>query len=283
MEDNVLDTSPTERTTPQTRDQLNLKEFILLFESQPEIWDVSHEHFTNKVKRAQAYQKLLVVFKRIKPHATTDDVRKKINSLRSNYRKELRKTLVSQRSGAETDHVYKPRSWVFHMLNFLRKTDQRIRQNQLSSYDEFQDGDGHNSQASGSVYFSSLNYIPPAKREKKLFLTEQTEPFEEIDITLPSQSEKSRQGIKQNLNLTALYWTQKLEKMDSLQRIYAEKAINNILFEAEMGMLRRNSVQINVTTSVGPQTPSSFALSPSSNAVNSATSSPNYISYHQEQ
>lgn len=44
---------------------------------------------------------------------------------------------------------------------------------------------------------------------------------------------------------TALYWTEKLSRLSNTQRIYAEKAINEILFEAELGTLNKHSVKIN--------------------------------------
>lgn len=46
------------------------------------------------------------MFKEIKSDATVDDVRKKINTLRSNYRKILKK-------------IEDSKCWVFHGLNFL--------------------------------------------------------------------------------------------------------------------------------------------------------------------
>lgn len=43
----------------------------------------------------------------------------------------------------------------------------------------------------------------------------------------------------------AKVWTSKLKTLDSNQRIFAEKAINDVMFEAQLGTLNRNSVQIN--------------------------------------
>lgn len=46
-------------------------------------------------------------------------------------------------------------------------------------------------------------------------------------------------------NATAIYWTEKLASLNNTQRIYAEKAINEILLEAELGNLNKHSVKIN--------------------------------------
>jgi len=49
--------------------------------------------------------KLLIIFTKMKSNATRNDVRKKINSLRSNYRKELKKILSSKHSGTGINDV----------------------------------------------------------------------------------------------------------------------------------------------------------------------------------
>lgn len=45
-------------------------------------------------------------------------------------------------------------------------------------------------------------------------------------------------------------WASKLKTLDSNQKIFAEKAINDVLFEAQLGTLNRNSVQINPQSTI---------------------------------
>lgn len=87
----------------------------------------------NKIKRNLALDKLCIIYNKIKSGASRADVRRKINTLRSNYRKGLKKIVASKRSGAGTEEVYQPTSWVFHALKFLHKFEQPVNTNiQLS-------------------------------------------------------------------------------------------------------------------------------------------------------
>jgi hypothetical protein len=65
----------------------------------------------------------------MKPGANRADVRRKINTLRSNYRKELKKVATSKRSGSDTNVVYQPISWVFHVLKVLHNCEQPVNAN----------------------------------------------------------------------------------------------------------------------------------------------------------
>lgn len=97
------------------------KEFIISWEALPLLWDKREKDYLNKYKRNEALEKLLEIYKNIKPGATIQDVKNKINTLRSNYRRDLKKIIASQRSGAGADQVYTPKSWTFEYLRFLDK------------------------------------------------------------------------------------------------------------------------------------------------------------------
>lgn len=84
--DEALPPPPTSLPPPPIEIE---KEFILSFESLPELWDKTHTLYCNKYKRNDALRKLLDIYIKVKPGATIEDVKKKINVLRSNYRREL--------------------------------------------------------------------------------------------------------------------------------------------------------------------------------------------------
>jgi nitrogen fixation-related uncharacterized protein len=57
----------------------------------PTLWNVKSKQYHDRDKKNSAYQTLLVKYKEMYPDATKD-VKKKINSLRTNYRKEPQTT-----------------------------------------------------------------------------------------------------------------------------------------------------------------------------------------------
>jgi hypothetical protein len=98
-------------------------------EAIPELWNPTSPSYLNKTKKNIALDKLLNIYIKIKPRASHADVRRKINTLRCNYRKELRRIVSSKRSGSSADEVHEPTSWVIYALQFLDKFEQPVNAN----------------------------------------------------------------------------------------------------------------------------------------------------------
>jgi len=109
------------QTVPLGSREISLREFIEIYEILPELWDPEDPLYKSKKKSNLALDNVVIVFDKIKPNATRNDVRKKINILRSNYRKELKEILESERSKSSTDDVCELLSWKFHSLKFPKK------------------------------------------------------------------------------------------------------------------------------------------------------------------
>ncbi|XP_063366366.1 uncharacterized protein LOC134654825 [Cydia amplana] len=286
METDVLVTPPVAETEKRTFDE----QFITEFETLSELWNSHHQDYTNKLKRQKGYNKLLTVFKRYKPNATVDDVRKKINSLRSNYRRELRRIAETHRNG----DVYTPRSKSFKLLSFLYDTEMPdyTEQNpqtvdvfvkceepetteslhlsmspvhEAFDYDSISPTQTSKSEQPASQPVRSPIYqqvVHPLLQTAK----ETFHDYNSISASPTIQDSKSNvcepaflssarnpyQQVQPLQDTTAWslahIWSQKLEKMEPMQRLLAEKAINDVLFEAELGNLNRNSVKINECT-----------------------------------
>lgn len=102
-----------------------LREFIELYKSQPCLWKTKSPDYLNKVKKHEAYSKLVDLIKPNFRDADKEFVIRKINTIRGCFRKELNKV-----RGAGSDTVYKPSLWYFDLLKFT--CDQEISRSSSS-------------------------------------------------------------------------------------------------------------------------------------------------------
>lgn len=114
------------------RDQL--EEFIQCYRSETCLWQTKSKDYHDRNKKNAAYNRLVEKYKIIDPNANRDIVVKKINNLRTAYKKELNKMKQSIKSGAGTDELYTPHLWYFDLLKFLY--DQEIPRPSVSNINE---------------------------------------------------------------------------------------------------------------------------------------------------
>ncbi|KAL1457090.1 hypothetical protein WDU94_001757 [Cyamophila willieti] len=95
-----------------------LREFLALYKSLPELWNTNSEEYKDRWRKSQGYEILVTKYKELYPTATRDDVTKRLNCLRTNYRKERRRIRnITEQLG----HEYEVQSnvWYYHDLKFL--------------------------------------------------------------------------------------------------------------------------------------------------------------------
>lgn len=74
----------------------------------------------NKHKKSIALQKILSALKKYKPDYTEDNLKKKINILRTNFNREFQKIEGKKRSGASSDDIPEPTLWYYNELLFIK-------------------------------------------------------------------------------------------------------------------------------------------------------------------
>jgi hypothetical protein len=74
---------------------------------------VKSDYYKNKQLKEECYKKLTEILKANDPDASIANTKRKINSLRSAYRRELKKLEASRKSGAGLDDIYIPTLWYF--------------------------------------------------------------------------------------------------------------------------------------------------------------------------
>lgn len=104
-----------------------LSEFIDLYRQLPEVWKVKSDAYKNRNLKNLAYEKLITKLKEVETNVDRDKVRKKINVLRTAYRRELKKVMTSYKSDSGTECVYEPSLWYFQELDFLRDQESQVQ------------------------------------------------------------------------------------------------------------------------------------------------------------
>lgn len=112
-----------------------LRKFIEIYKSLPELWLIKGEFYHNKPVKQKAYETLLEKLKEVEPDATIDVVKKKINTIRTCYSRELKKIKQSEESGLD-DEVYKTSLWYYNDLNFLRHQDTQKDENSMQELEK---------------------------------------------------------------------------------------------------------------------------------------------------
>lgn len=128
----MAEQTPRDKQTPRDF----LREFIELYKSFPCLWLVKSKEYSDRNKKSLAYEEMVKKYKEFDPSADRNTVVKKINALRTVYKKELSKVNNSSKSGAGADEIYKPSLWYFDLLHFLNDQDSRPTRNTMDDEDE---------------------------------------------------------------------------------------------------------------------------------------------------
>ncbi|KAL1516305.1 hypothetical protein ABEB36_000224 [Hypothenemus hampei] len=230
-----------------------LSEFIKLYRSFPCLWQIKSKQYSDRDKKRQAYDILIQKYKEVDHAAKKETIIKKINSLRTVYRKELSKVNNSIRSGAGDEDIYKPTLWYFDLLSFLN--DQEIPRKSTSTIDDETDASDIDifeipttpiSSVSGHVLESSSSSSKGSTRKRK--------PTPDDDKTIEVltlvgkriESLNSQNQANDPFDVFGTHVANKLRSINKAQNMFAQKLINDVLFDAEMEALNRNFKVIDV-------------------------------------
>jgi len=100
------------------------KKFILecieVYHSLPALWNVKSKDYSSRMKKKkEQYEHLLRKYTERFPDADKNQLIKKFNSLRTNFRNELKRIKDSEKSGTGADDVVEPTLWYFEEMKFL--------------------------------------------------------------------------------------------------------------------------------------------------------------------
>ena len=133
----------------------NTLEFISMYRNHECLWRVQCKDYSNKNKRNSALDALLDIglYRKLVPGASKADVLRKINTLRSSFRRELKKINDSKKSGSGTDELYTPSLYYFDELSFV--VDQDVPRQSTSTLEE----DGNTRVSTSLAYMFTVHSL----------------------------------------------------------------------------------------------------------------------------
>ncbi|KAJ8932481.1 hypothetical protein NQ318_001656 [Aromia moschata] len=218
-----------------------LTEFIALYESFPCVWRVKSKEYSDRDKKAEAYERIGKVNKSI-------------------------------RSGSGEDEIYKPSLWYFDLLHFLndqetpRQSRNTMDENEESAVDEPPEQveeDVHESAADGGRSETPATSLSEAS-------TPHSSNILSRNTSRSHSSTRKRKGVPNDDGTTDImklvgnkleslqaedafqvfgkHVANKLRDVPSSQNAIAQKLISDVLFEAELGTLTRNFQIVDMTS-----------------------------------
>ncbi|XP_030030301.2 uncharacterized protein LOC115447411 [Manduca sexta] len=238
------------------RERQILTEFLQLYKDLTCLWDVESEYYKNKKKRYQAWGLLAGKLRELEPKATIMTARKRIDSLRHGYRREVRRMKLSKQMSPKSSSTYTPNLWYFNLLKFIDNNEEQCTSgiDTLNSDEESQENE------------------PSIVRPKTRFATKQIKSpggiglLEKKKLKLYDTAKLLLQQEDVKHNPFGLYVGEQLTQVSKFQRHVAEKLISEIIF---LGRTRKLSIDSKIEISKD--------ISTHSNYSHLKTPSPDYI------
>ncbi|XP_047997488.1 uncharacterized protein LOC125235097 [Leguminivora glycinivorella] len=217
--------------------------FIRIFRQNTSLWKVKSKEYSNRHIKNMAYDELVNYCKQIGfASANRDFVTKKIQNLRGAFRKELKKLTEARKTGG-SELVVKPSLWYFDLLYFTKDQEDDNKEEEAEPPERSDKSlQRHLSIASPTpiAEISSLpirddtaeesNEKPRKVLKRKAFVTDT-----QIKLMKVCTEALKRKEITEFEGI-GISVAKKLEKMNSLQALYAESLIHSVL---RKGLLNR--------------------------------------------
>nr|CAH7724455.1 unnamed protein product [Callosobruchus chinensis] len=100
-----------------------MMEFIHMYRSFPCLWKVKSAEYADRDKKNKAFEELLKKWRDIDPSANLDLAKRKFDSIRGSFKKDLKKVNASKKSGASADDIYHSHLCYFtELLDILNRS-----------------------------------------------------------------------------------------------------------------------------------------------------------------
>lgn len=97
----------------------HIETLIVTYQKFSCLYDPHDKYYFNRQRRYNALRHVGDELNRIGFPVTTEEIKKKVKCLRTQYTREKKEIEKSIKNGAAGEDIYKPRIWFFHLLTFL--------------------------------------------------------------------------------------------------------------------------------------------------------------------
>ncbi|XP_061708346.1 uncharacterized protein LOC133518687 [Cydia pomonella] len=247
-------------TSVTTKDKEFTIQFIKHYKMLPALWNSKCESYRDNSMKTKCYMVLLKKYREHYPTASLRDMKRKVNSLRSNFRKYN----VKLKPGDPPPNLY----W-YNEMKFVLGTEEveneidvdatydelKCEEMEISAADSFDDQE--------EDHLEDVEHLEIPESDIKYWQNEQDNQSSPLHVsktsekstpkliyhTTPNQPQpKQTTSIvhdEDEFDLWGKVMATELRKLNARQQIFAKKAITDILLEGQLGLLKRNSVQIN--------------------------------------
>ncbi|XP_044752099.1 uncharacterized protein LOC123311998 [Coccinella septempunctata] len=231
-----------------------IEEFILIYQSEPCLWKVQSKDYQNPQKRGNAYERLVSKLLEIDSGANNLKVKFILRELISPYRKELQKL--------KEHPSYVPLLWYFPLMRFLDNTEEtsvsekwrmsHSNENLNSTQQQTKHSKDSTSRmdsqirlpASAQENSSTSSTLPPkdsppssSPNLKGMPNTNGSSSENSVDSSTPPDFQTSLGREEDFYDLFGRVVAHKLRTINEGQRFWAEKIVNDVLFQAQLGNL----------------------------------------------
>lgn len=92
---------------------------LVIFEGNENLYNSKHKDYTNRMKRNASLEAIRLELSK-EASITIADIKNKIQTLRTQFKKEKNMAEASFKSGAGIEDLYEPKLWCYNQLLFLK-------------------------------------------------------------------------------------------------------------------------------------------------------------------
>ncbi|KAH8239534.1 hypothetical protein KR032_005198 [Drosophila birchii] len=202
-------------------------EFLLLYRSLPAVWRVHSPDYCCRELKSAGYEQLVRKLREVEPDANRFHVVRKINSFRTNFRRDLR----HRDHCLATGEPFTSNLWYFHLLSFLEGQDKGARNQKAPEATQSPPKCDNFVEIKEEFLLSPAPSPSPAKSVS----LENNYAFSTLP-EIPEEKSSSIQRLSETEALTQA-WGHQFEELSQRQRTIARKFISDILYYGCMEQL----------------------------------------------